>query len=252
MRATKAYRREEFGAGLARHGFEISDRHKREPDPGDVLVLWNRIRSMDPIANRYQLAGARVIIAENGYLPMGNRKSFALALDHHNGAGRWAIGDGARFPIECRPWRESGRHLLVLAQRGIGEIGVAQPHTWVRRTMERIASITQRPVRFRRHPGPRNVALDPDLRDCHAALTWASGAGIKAIVAGVPVFHGLPAWIGAPAALPIGRLADRIERPFVGDRRQMLDRLSWAQWAEDEITSGEAFAGLLELPAGRG
>jgi hypothetical protein len=70
-------------------------------------------------------------------------------------------------------------------------------------------------------------------------VTWGSGAGIKSIVAGIPVFHEMPNWIGAPAA-KLG--LDDIEQPFLGDRQPMLNRLAWAQWDLDEIASGEAIS----------
>jgi hypothetical protein len=80
------------------------------------------------------------------------------------------------------------------------------------------------------------------LADCFAAVTWGSGAAIKAIIAGVPVFHEFSRWIGAPAA-KFG--AANLEQPFVGDRLPMLRRLAYAQWSVAEIERGEPFALLL-------
>jgi hypothetical protein len=76
-------------------------------------------------------------------------------------------------------------------------------------------------------------------------VTWGSGAAIKAICAGVPVFTDWPKWIGAPAALPLSG-AD-IEEPLCDDaaRERMLDKLAWAQHAVAEITSGEPLRRLL-------
>lgn len=73
-------------------------------------------------------------------------------------------------------------------------------------------------------------------------VTWASGAAIKAIIEGIPVFYEFNDWIGAPAA----RYGiDDTENPFLGDRNPMLHRLSWAQWTAEEIASGEPFKCLL-------
>ncbi len=245
LREGRAYRSELFAEGFRAHGFAISDRFSRSPSKGDVLLLWNRPRAMDTIAAGYVRAGGRVIIAENGYLPHGPDKQFALALDHHNGLGRFPLETAPRLEWECKPWRERGDHILILAQRGIGEIRVAQPHRWPMRTLEKIRLITRRPVRIRHHPGQRDLPLEPDLEGAHAVITWGSGSAIKAIVAGIPCFHALEGWIGASAALPIGQLAQRIEAPYLGDRSPMLARLSWAQWSGREIASGTAFERLL-------
>ena len=85
FRTSDYYRRDEFCRGLARHGFTISDKHLARPGPRDVLLIWNRNRNVEEIAARYETAGARVIVAENGYLgqPQGGGKFYALALDQH-------------------------------------------------------------------------------------------------------------------------------------------------------------------------
>jgi hypothetical protein len=245
MRLGRAYRRDLFAEGLKRHGFEISDRFSRTPSRGDVLLLWNRPRSMDTVASGYARAGGRVIIAENGYLPHGEHKQFALALDHHNGRGRFFPSDDPRLIWPVKPWREAGDHILILAQRGIGELTVAQPFRWPMRAQEKLRALTSRPIRIRQHPGQRDLPLEPDLDGAHAVITWGSGSAIKAIVAGIPCFFGLAGWIGADGALPIGQFAERIESPFMGDRAPMLARISWAQWSGAEIASGAAFERLL-------
>lgn len=242
LRPTPSYRPQAFRSGLARLGFEIEDRYRREPDPADLLVLWNRSRSYEAVAEIYERCGARVVIAENGYLSSGADKDFALALGKHNGAGRWFVGPEPRHEFELRPWRAAGDHVLILPQRGIGSRGVAMPSGWPSSIAARLARVTDRPIRIRKHPGAAKTDPWPDLAGAHCAVTWGSGAGIKAIAAGIPVFYELEPWIGAPAA----RLGiDDLEDCFMGDRRSMFHRLSWAQWRVDEIESGEAFASLL-------
>lgn len=243
MRTGDHYRADQFRAGLARHGFTIEPNWRRQPSPADVLLLWNRSRGYSEIADIYERAGARVLVAENGYLPPeGGGKSYALALDHHNGAGRWFVGDGPRFEIRDEPWREKGDHVLVLPQRGIGPRGVAMPAQWLVGVKRRLEKITRRPVKIRHHPGAGRVDPGPDLAGAHCAVTWGSGAGIKAIRAGIPVFHELENWIGATAAT---RLASDIEACETPSREILWTRLSWAQWGLDEIGTGEAFDRLL-------
>lgn len=250
------YRRDCFVNGLARLGYSTDHRAEKHPEPGDVLVIWNRKEQDGYHALRYERAGATVLVAENGYIgkaPDGG-KLYALAIGQHNGAGKWRVGGPERiasqmatgwhpFGLELKPWRERGDGLLMLPQRGIGCRGVAMAAGWAPLTERALARVTNRPIRTRRHPGAEKVEPYADFAGLHAVVTWGSGAAIKAIVAGIPAFHGLPSWIGAPAALPIG---SDIEAPFMGDRMPMLERLAWAQWSLAEISTGEPFAWLLQ------
>lgn len=244
FRNTDYYRGDQFREGLRRHGFSIEHEWIRRPEPGDLLLLWNRSRGMGAIADIYERAGARVLIAENGYLgqPPGGGKFYALALDHHNGAGRWYVGDAPRFEIPEQPWRSSGSHVLVLPQRGIGARGVAMPQNWLGHVRKRLASITDRPIQIRMHPGASKADPTPDFRGCHCAVTWGSGAGIKALQAGIPVFHELEKWIGSAAATRLGRNIESCDTP---SREELWRRISWAQWSLEEVGSGEAFDRLL-------
>lgn len=243
IRSLPHYRRDAFDQGLARAGYDVVSMSKKPPEPGDLLVIWNRYQHFDYFAKQFEKAGAAVIVVENGWL--GREKHFAIARSHHNGAGGWAVGDESRWlalDIPLQPWRSAGEHILLLPQRGIGPPGVAMPLQWTASAYARLKKITGRPIRVRPHPGTNPVPLEPDFENCWAAVTWGSGAAIQAIVAGIPVFYELEPWIGGPAAT-YG--IENIEEPFLGDRRPMLERLAWAQWTAAEVSSGEPFRWLL-------
>ena len=232
------YRKHVYKAGLAACGYSVIEQHNHRPGPDDVLLIWNRNKNREAIAKRYEAVGARIYVTENGYIG----KTKALAIGHHSGAGKWYIGEEDRWAtlgVEVKPWRKDGKHLLLLPQRSIGEEGVAMPRNWITTTTEKLKRLTDRPIRVRKHPGKdrSGPTIEEDLEGAWAAVTWASGAGIKAIINGIPVFHHLKKWIGAPAATT----SFDIENPWMGDRRPMLHRLAWAQWTWDEIRSGEAF-----------
>ena len=236
------YRLHVFSEGLKKHGFRIiHDRNASPRGPDDLLLLWNRNRPHEQIAQRYEAAGATVLISENGYLG----KTKALAKNHHSGAGSWHVGQADRWGalgIDIKPWRDDGEHILVLPQRSIGEIGVAMPRNWEQTIMPRLKKMTKRPIRLRKHPGKNNDhPIEADLDGAWAAVTWASGAGLKAICAGIPVFHDYAKWVGALAATT----TFDIENPYLGDRGTMFHNLAWAQWSWEEIESGEAFKWLL-------
>lgn len=240
------YRKDAFETGLRSLGYEISRDPVARPCRDDVLVLWNRYARDEDYARRYENAGAVVLVAENAWLGPDSKEQhhFAICRGHHNGAGTWHVGPEPR-PIAyepCKPWRTGGEVVYVLPQRGMGELGVAMPRDWVPRVLDGLGRVTDRPIRMHKHPGirPHPPFTLPD--DAYCAVTHASGAGIKAIIAGVPVFHTFDRWIGREAAIyGIGR----IDKPFLGDRGPMLHKLSWAQWTADEISRGEPFQWLL-------
>lgn len=247
LRDTPHYIRREILAGLARHGYVVDRKPLERPSPDDVLVIWNRTRTDIFFAERYEAAGAKVIVVENGYIgkDQESRQLYAMALSFHLGAGTWVEGPTDRWQLldmKPQPWRAGGRDIVVLPQRGIGTPGIAMPLSWPDEVMARLRKLTDRPIRVRRHPGKARTDPYDDLKNAWAAVTWASGAGIKAIFGGVPVIHEFPSWIGAPAA----RLGlENLEEPFIGDRMPMLRRLAWAQWAVAEIQAGEPFHWLL-------
>lgn len=262
------YRHDAFQAGLQAAGFRVDNSVApiTRPTADDLLVVWNRYGSRHDTATRFEAVGAPVIVAENGYvgatetsyakpLSADGAQLYALALNRHNGCGGWPVGAAGRWReqgIQVAPWRKNGHHVLLLPQRGIGVPPAAMPRDWEELTLRRLKSLTNRPIRVRRHPGnmPATRPLASDLRDCWAAVTWGSGAAVKTICMGVPVFHDLERWIGARAALP---LAANVEQPLCDDaaREAMLDDLAWAQATTTEIATGEPFLRLLDLHESR-
>ncbi len=235
------YRLHVFSEGLRKNGFTVITSKTYKPTSDDVLLIWNRNAPHERIAKLYEGAGATVLVTENGYIG----KTKALAKWHHSGAGDWYVGGEDRWSrvgIDVSSWREDGDHILVLPQRSIGELGVAMPRNWENNILPRLKKLTNRPIRLRKHPGKNPaISLEEDLKNAWAAVVWASGAGIKAICAGIPVFYDYSKWIGADA----GTCTFEIEKPYLGDRKKMLHKLAWAQWNWSEIESGEAFRCLL-------
>lgn len=237
------YKREAFLAGLAAAGYEIHHRIDK-PEPCDILVIWNRPPAQEAEARKFEKAGARVVVTENGYLGKNwrGRKWFALAIDHHAGAGIWRDHGPSRWDswgVELHDWKREGEN-LILAQRGIGEPGIASPRGWAQDVQKRIGG------RIRKHPGidMPQVSLEDDLKGVGAVVTWHSGGAIQALIWGHPVAYGFPQWIMARAA---SRLSQWEEGPWCNDyaRLTALQRMAWAMWDAEEIRSGHAFKVLL-------
>ncbi len=237
-----------FVKGLQNIGYSVTS-ISFMPNESDIFVTWNRFPNIESIAQSFEKVGAIVIVTENPWIkPSTGLKRggmLSLSVGHHSGAGWWLVDSPDRwdsFGIEISPWRTQGERVLVLPQRGYGESGVTMPGSWTRNITVRIAQFSNRPITVRPHPGiyrPKN----PDFSKTWCAVTWASGAGIKALAAGIPVFYELKNWIGALAATYGVR---DIERPWMGDRLPMFQRLAWAQWYLDEIETGEPFTRCLQ------
>jgi len=247
LRHVHSTRWSSFKIGLERCGFRVTDK-PFEPNDKDIFVTWNRFPNVESICQEFERVGGVVLVAENPWIKAAGEKRggmVALCAGHHNGAGWWPVDGLGRwdsFGIEILPWRSNGERVLVLPQRGYGELGIAMASTWPQNVVGRIAQFTQRSITVRPHPGLYR-SKEPDFRKTWCVVTWGSGAAIKAIVAGIPVFYEMKNWIGALAATY--GLRD-IERPFLGDRLPMLQRLAWAEWFLDEIETGEPFIRLLD------
>lgn len=244
------YRRDAFEAGLRACGYSIEGQPRGPVRPDDVLVIWNRYGRNDTLAGQFERAGARVIVAENGVLGRDWRGDhwYSLFLGAPAGAGWYPDGGPERwdgFGVELCEWRKGGREIIVLAQRGIGPPGVAQPANWHRMIAEKLAH--RGPVRIREHPGERKATpLEDDLAAAWCVVTWASCAAVKALLWGIPVFHGLKQWLAASAARPVQTLIQPGPLPeALPDRLATFQRLGWASWTTREISAGTPFRLLL-------
>lgn len=244
------YRRDAFAHGLEKLGYSVQYRLTDKPGPRDVLVIWNRYGEFARCADVFESRGLKVLVAENGYL--GNsfcgERHYALSRSQHNGAGQWPMNgperwDSYGYQLKA-PVSRSGE-ILILPQRGIGPPGVAMPRDWDLRTRKYLKVLGYE-CRVRVHPGTRQVKpLEEDLQNVSAAVTWGSGAGLKALAHGIPVYSDFHKWIGATAAYPIEFLTNGTQTINERNRLEMFRRLAWAQWSLDEIRSGHAIRALL-------
>lgn len=244
LRKDLHYRRDAFDEGLKKAGYLLVN-ELHSPKPGDALLIWNRYDYGHELAKRYEQVGATVYVAENGYLgkDWAGGTYFALALSHHNGAGRWLAGPALRwdgYDVKLQPWRQPGGETVILPQRGIGEPGVRMEPYWLQEMQRRFPKARVRP-----HPGVNKTVkpLEDDLQNASQVVTWGSGAALKALILGIPVVYGLRSWIGALASTHLSESAVAVP----GDRLAMFRRLAWAQWTLEEIASGYPFLTLKGL-----
>jgi hypothetical protein len=233
LRYTVPERREAFTKGLQRLGYNIREGSNAIPKTGDIFVTWNRIGAADNTARDFQAQGLPVIVAENA--SWGNdfagKQWYTLARNYHNTAYQYPIGDLWRWDnlgIELMPFKKNNSSVIILPQRGIGSPPTVMPQQWATKAQSKYGGT------IRNHPGRNKniVTLEQELQNYGTAITWGSGAAIKALMMGLKVKSEMPNWIGEQDNTEQGRLA-------------MFRKLAWANWELNEIKDGTAFAWLL-------
>lgn len=243
IRREPYYRRDAFDAGLRAHGLIPSS--SPAPAPGNVLVVWNRKPPVeDNLAAQYERAGGKVIVVENAYAQRVDKSMYAISLGQHHMGGPTGPDDRfAALGFEVKPWRSTpGGHVLICGQRSIGSPAMASPPQWAERMAERVRKLGLKP-RIRQHPGnfKATVPLEKDLEGAYACAIWSSGAGVRALIEGIPVVYSAPHWICKTAA------SAGLNNMGFGDtsRRMALHTMAWGQWTVAEIAAGEPFKRLL-------
>jgi hypothetical protein len=249
LRSDPHYRKEAFVRGLVRAGYDVYDGMPGKYERGDALVLWNlKAGNEEREARIAKECGAHVFVCENAYT--GNEFNggiwYAIALDGHNGSGRWYVGGADRLhrnPIQMRPWRrkEPPRSVLICGQRGIGSSTMASPARWERS----VAAECQLPSEVRPHPGQgmHTISLYAQMERHDAVLIWSSGAGVQALCNGTPVWFAAPHWICQQAARRYDGPDSLRQAPICDDeaRYSAFVSLIWAQWSVGEISTGLPF-----------
>lgn len=248
LRNDLVYRRNAVCDGLKAAGFDVVD-HFDSSNEHDVLVIWNRYGGWHEIAQAYERRGSRVIVMENGYLGkkwIGD-EWFAMSVGHHSGLGTWGIGGPERWDslgVKLADWCPDADtpRPLILAQRGIGESGIASPVGWAESVQHRIGG------RIRPHPGKHApaVPIEVDLEGVSEVVTWHSAAALQSLCLGVPVWYDCFGWIGAGACRPLSEWPGAPKKDSAA-RLAMFQRLAWANWRLDEIQNGQAFTSVLGI-----
>lgn len=252
------YRRDAFVAGLTATGFSVV-RELPNPAQGDAIVVWNRYGAFDSMARRFEAVGAKVWVAENGYMGRDELGHSLYSLHSkmlHGYGDDWYYGGDARWAalgVRLADWRHGDGAALIFEQRGIGVAPVRSDRAWAERMAALLRAELSCEVRIRRHPEDKTSKervppLERDLEGVAFCVTHTSAAGLHAMAMGVPVITTADRWLGRPAAAFIAE-NDRASWRNVNSlllrsdelRTKTFQRLAWAQWTVKELASGKPF-----------
>jgi hypothetical protein len=185
-----------------------------------------------------------------------------MTSKYHRGQPKFRLESLNNFGVEIEDWKSSG-YILIPEQvhpEGMGH-GITDWLIWVKEVCKQIRSMTNRPIKIRRHPNRnawndyREIAeeeisirhkditfsdgldcsLSKDLQNAYAVVTISSRCVIEGIIKGARPFtrdFNSLAW-------HVSNCIGMIDNPILFDRQQWLRDIAYTHWSLDEIASGE-------------
>jgi len=210
--------------------------------------------------------GKRTIIIDAGltpgYLSVGfdGIKNFGKYYSENSPSDRFN-----ELNIEIKPWRTSGKHIIILGQT---KEGSSVPHTnvygWYVKVIKYLKKHTDRKIIFRPHPKivkkpgyfktenkifskfvkvKINTKLEDDLENCWAAFGITTNASVIAILNGIPLFSDNPINMCSPV---MNTDFSKLEEPILFNRKQWAYDLAYCQWTRIEMKLGLPWRHLRE------
>lgn len=220
----------------------------------------------------------RVVYIESALL---NRVALVLTNTHWRVAADSFMMDGKfgfrdnppsdRFDelnIKPKPWKTDGDYVLLGMQLLKDASLFGTDHkAWAEQTVTDILAKTDLPVKIRMHPltkpqdenrmfairefeknprvsfSKRGTPLEEDFAGAKCMVSFTSGSGIDAVIAGVPHIAMDCRSMASPMS---GWSLDHIDNPVTPDRTTYLRNMAYAQWTPEEMESGECWKHLLD------
>jgi len=243
--------------------------HTVEPNSldADAVIIWSvlwsgRMAANQAVWSQYRSAGKPVIIIDVGALYRG--ETWKIALNSVTANGYYGhtenldwdrprkLGISLAINVSRNP------RIIVAAQHARSQqvVGLVSMEGWVVQQVERLRTVTDRPIVVRPHPRspldwaglvhlPPDVVIEKPVRvantydsynlafDCHAMVNHNSGPGIQAALAGTR-----PVVDSSSLAYPVGIGFEHIEQPYVIDRDQWLTEICHTEYTVKEIEQG--------------
>lgn len=166
--------------------------------------------------------------------------------------------------VTTKPWRTSGKHIVIFAQRpkGWNMFGVDQDR-WLTDTIKKTMSLTDRPIVVRMHPGDgkkqnqidkltktfgnkitvsNKENIRDDLENCWATIGYNSTPNVVAAIEGVPgyVEDPLHSWAADVAFTNLEQIVD----PPLVNRESWMHKIANIHWSNDEVKRGELWSAI--------
>lgn len=161
--------------------------------------------------------------------------------------------------VSLKPWRDTGEHILILAQRtkGWNMFGHNQER-WLYKTITKIRKHSERPIVVRMHPGDNNrfnliqsltekygdyitistnENIQQDLINCWCSVGYNSTPNVVSAIEGIPVI--LSDIENSWAADISSSALNTIENPIMPDRTNWINKIANIHWSNDEVISGQ-------------
>jgi len=165
--------------------------------------------------------------------------------------------------VELKPWRNNGRHILILAQRPKGFNMFTDQDDWLSKTINTIRQHSQRQIMVRMHPGDGtrfkqieklqkkygtsiSISEHENIRDaltnCWCSVGYASTPNVVSAVEGVPVYVKEPekSWAKDICFTDLSL----IETPPLLDRSEWIHKIANIHWSNEEVKSGKLWAAI--------
>lgn len=185
-------------------------------------------------------AGEPYVFFDRAYFgggPGSNRLRAVPSAYQKHWLERWPDDRLKALGVEVQPWRNRGRHVLLVPPGDAIENLFGIPG-WGRYMEDRLRAAFEGEVIVSRKGLGKPAA--EYFQDCWAVVTYTSNVAVEALVAGIPCFVDSKS-AAAPMAAALEHLEERIENPPMPDGREgWAASLAYGQFTVDEIASGYA------------
>ena len=233
----------------------------------DAVIIWSvlwsgRMAANQAVWSHYRSLGRPVIVIDVGALYRG--ETWKIAVNSITADGYY----GHKENLDWNRPRHLGISLalnltrnpriVIAAQhaRSLQVAGLVSMEGWVVQQVERLRTVTDRPIVVRPHPRsaldraglvhlPPDVIIEQPQKidntydsynlafDCHAIVNHNSGTGIQTALAGTR-----PIVDVSSLAHPVSIQIENIDQPYAVDRDQWLTEICHTEYTVKEIAQG--------------
>lgn len=208
-----------------------------QPSPWRPFVVWGHRWLAEVIVPRAMRERTEWWLIDNGWnMPAKGGATGYYSLTRCGTMPALIQGaDRSRLPVEMKPWRRDGRHVLMAMPSPFhGRMMGLNMSSWRTKALSRVRTMTKRPIVIREKRCERPLA--DDLADAWVLVTHSSKAAVMAVRQGVPVIVHRYC-----AAAPVGGTDfAQLESPPTPDAREDW----WASLMAQQFTLGEMRDGL--------